>query len=132
LDQGHGSLALAQPLIAGLVERALLHFDGDRYRLHAWCVMPNHVHTLSTPMRDCTLSAIAHTWKSFTSKKALALLGRDPPFWAPEYFDRAIRDENHYLNAMGYIAMNPVKASLCSRPGEWRFSSAWEGRKMDP
>jgi putative DNA methylase len=128
LDQGHGSAALAKPMIAEMVEHALLHFDNERYRLHAWCIMPTHVHVVATPLSQQTLSQIAHAWKSFTSKKANALLKRTGAFWTPEYFDRAIRDETHYANAVGYVAMNPVKAGLCGRPGDWRFSSAWEGR----
>lgn len=41
-----GSRILDLPNIAAIVESALLHFDGERYRLIAWCVMPNHVHLL--------------------------------------------------------------------------------------
>jgi putative DNA methylase len=46
LDAGHGACWLRRPEIAALVEGALRYFDGQRYRLLAWCVMPNHVHTL--------------------------------------------------------------------------------------
>jgi REP element-mobilizing transposase RayT len=125
LDQGRGSAVLSNPDIGEIVETALLHFDVQRYRLHAWCVMPNHVHALITPLADWTLSAITHSWKSFTSKKANALLGKQGAFWAPEYYDRAIRDNAHYTTAVDYIAKNPVKAKLCARPEDWRFSSAW-------
>ena len=45
-DAGHGACWLRQPAIAKLVEDALLYFDGARYRQIAWCIMPNHVHTL--------------------------------------------------------------------------------------
>jgi putative DNA methylase len=128
LDSGHGSGALARPDIGAIVERALLHFDADRYRLHAWAIMPNHVHALITPRESRTLSAIVHSWKSFTAKKANALLLTHGTFWAQEYFDRAIRDEPHYANAIAYIEMNPVKAGLCGKADEWRFSSAWKGR----
>jgi REP element-mobilizing transposase RayT len=126
LDQGHGSGALSKSTIGDLVEQALLHFDADRYRLHAWSIMPNHVHALTTPLNGWTLSAIAHSWKSFTAKKANAVLNQEGAFWAPEYYDRAIRDETHYVNALRYIAMNPVKAGLCDRPEKWRYSSSWD------
>jgi REP element-mobilizing transposase RayT len=129
LDRGLGSSVLMQPDIGGLVEDALLYFDGDHYRLHAWVIMPNHVHVLATPLEGWSLSAITHGWKSFTASKANAMLGRKGAFWAPEYFDRAIRDETHYANSLGYIAVNPVKARLCARPEDWRFSSFWGGRK---
>jgi REP element-mobilizing transposase RayT len=128
LDSGHGSGALARPEVGEVVESAMLHFDGARYRLHAWVIMPNHVHVLITPAGDHTLSAIMHSWKSFTAKSANALLGANGAFWAQEYFDRAIRDDAHYANAVEYIAMNPVKAGLCGTPERWRFSSSWHGR----
>jgi putative DNA methylase len=125
LDSGHGSAARSNPAVGALVENELLHFDAKRYRLHAWCVMPNHVHVLATPTSDTTLSSIVHSWKSFTAKKANELLRQQGTFWAPEYFDRAIRDETHFANAVEYIAMNPVKAGLCGQPENWRFSSSW-------
>jgi REP element-mobilizing transposase RayT len=124
LDRGQGHAALSNPDVGAMVENALLHFDAERYRLHAWCIMPNHVHALVMPLANWTLSSITHSWKSFTSKKANDLLGETGSFWAPEYYDRAIRDEPHYSNAVAYIAMNPVKANLCVRPQDWPFSSA--------
>jgi putative DNA methylase len=128
LDSGHGSGALAQTAIGEVVENALLYFDGSRYRLEAWVVMPNHVHVLATPIGGASLSAVVHSWKSFTAKKANALLGRTGTFWATEYFDRAIRDEVHFASAVEYFSMNPVKAGLCGAPEAWRFSSVWRGR----
>src|SRR5215210_2316958 len=44
LDQGRGNAFLREPAVAAIVERAMLHHDGKRYRLTAWVVMPNHVH----------------------------------------------------------------------------------------
>ena len=48
--------------------------------------MPNHVHVLITPIGAQTLPDIVHNWKSFTAKKANALLNEQGSFWAPEYF----------------------------------------------
>ena len=128
LDAGHGAAWLKVPEIADSVEKALLHFDSVRYRLHRWVVMPNHVQVNATPLGRCTLAEIVHSWKSFTAKKANAHLERTGPFWSREYFDRAIRDETHFANAVAYIDLNPVKAGLCVGPGDWRYSSAWAGR----
>ena len=124
LDSGAGRCWLARPEIAEMVEGALLHFDGQRYRLHAWVVMPNHVHALFTPLPDEALSDILHSWKSFTSNAANRLLGRGGEFWYPDYYDRFIRDEKHFGRAVDYIEMNPVKAGLCKRPEDWPFGSA--------
>jgi putative DNA methylase len=126
LDTGHGESLLVDPRVAAIVEGAFLHFDAERYRLHAWVIMPNHVHVVATPLERWTLSDIVHSWKSFSATKANALLARSGAFWAREYFDRAIRDEAHYANAVAYVEMNPVKAGLCGRAEDWRFSSAWK------
>ena len=128
LDSGHGDGCLEKFAVAEDVENALLHFDAERYRLHAWCIMPNHVHVLATPRPRETLSSIVHSWKSFTAKRANEALNRQGSFWAPEYFDRAIRDDTHFAAAIDYIVENPVKAGLCGGPEHWRFSSAWRGR----
>jgi REP element-mobilizing transposase RayT len=129
LDQGHGDGALSHPDIANAIEQALLFFDSERYRLHAWCIMPNHVHVAATPLGTWSLSAILHSWKSYSAKRANLVRQRGGALWAPEYFDRAIRDQAHYENALDYIAMNPVNAGLCRAPEDWRFSSAWHHQK---
>jgi putative DNA methylase len=70
------------------------------------------------------LSTIIHSWKSYTAKKANATLNRRGEFWQREYFDRLIRNEKHFADAITYIHNNPVKAGLCNNPGDWQFSSA--------
>ena len=107
-----------------MVEKALLHFDGDRYRVLAWCVMPNHVHVVVETMGAYRLSEVMHSWKSFTSKQANQILGRNGTFWMAEYFDRFVRDEDHLRAAIAYVHQNPVKAGLVRESTDWRFSSA--------
>ena len=129
LDAGYGECFLKRPEIGALVENALLHFDGERYRLHAWVVMPNHVHVLATPLDGNSLSSIVHSWKSFTAKEANRLMGRAGTFWLEEYFDRAIRDDQHFARAVEYIENNPVKAGLCAQASDWMFGSAALGAR---
>jgi len=74
LDQGYGRRDLAIPAIAEVVQQALLRFDGDRYAIMAWCVMPNHVHVLIETWGTFSLSHIVHSWKSFTTKSGEPLL----------------------------------------------------------
>ncbi len=127
IDRGAGECHLKDPRIAEMVEQALLHFDGERYRLIAWCLMPNHVHALIETLPGHPLSEVLHSWKSFTAKQANRLLGRTGPFWQTEYHDRFIRDDAHFANAKRYIEENPLRAGLVAAAGEWRWSSAWEG-----
>jgi len=124
-DAGHGACWLRDECIAALVEKALLHFDDQRYRLIAWCIMPNHVHALVETWEDWPLAGVLHSWKSYTAHLANPILERSGDFWFREYFDRFIRDEQHFANAVRYIEINPVKAGLVKGAEEWRWSSGW-------
>ncbi len=115
---------LANAVIAAQVQENLLYFDGDRYRLHAWVVMPNHVHVLITPSPRASMARIVHGWKTYTARRANQALGRAGRFWQPDYFDRYVRDARHFLAVVRYIEANPVRAGLCRRTEDWPWSSA--------
>jgi REP element-mobilizing transposase RayT len=123
LDAGHGACWMKQPPVADLIEKALKHFDGERYRLLAWCVMPNHVHVVVKPASGQKLSAINHSWKSYTANKANRLLGRSGTFWQPEPYDHLIRDDADLEHAIEYVLNNPIAAGLQN----WR----WVGHAND-
>jgi len=108
-----------------MVQENLIHFDGIKYKLHAWVVMPNHVHYLATPGAGYSLSEIVHSCKSFTAHEANRILDRKGRFWFPEPFDRYIRNHDHFEKTIRYIESNPVKAGLCEKVSDWRFSSAY-------
>jgi putative DNA methylase len=129
LDKGFGSAWLSLPSVAEIILQALQCFNGQRYCLHAWTVMPNHVHALLTPRSGENLSQILHSWKSFTANKANSIIGRTGSFWQREYFDRAVRNEEHFAAAIVYIENNPVKAGMCQAPADWRYSSASPARE---
>ena len=120
LDAGSGECWLKCDGVSALMTNALKHFDGVRYRLHAWCVMPNHVHVLVEPLTGHRLIDIVHSWKSFVANGANRLLKRSGAFWQPEYDDHLIRDEADYAHAVWYIGQNPLKAGLSNWP--------WVGR----
>ncbi|WP_210203206.1 REP-associated tyrosine transposase [Labrys okinawensis] len=124
LDRGHGESFLTSPEVAHIVQAALLFFDSDRYRLHAWCIMPNHVHVLITPISEHAHAAIVGSWKSYTALSVNRLLRGEGKVWFREYFDRKIRDERHFEAARYYIEQNTVQAGLCKKAEDWRFSSA--------
>jgi REP element-mobilizing transposase RayT len=125
LDQGYGECYLKDPQVAASVQNSFLFFDGKRYRLTAWVVMPNHAHLLLTPCVGHELSDILHSLKSYTANEANKLLRRKGQFWQPESFDRWVRDADHFAKVIAYIENNPVKARLCEKPEEWPYSSAW-------
>lgn len=131
LDLGLGCCALREPALAEIMCQTLRFYHGRRYQLIAWCVMPNHVHALIEP--TFSLPRIVQGWKSYSARwavlngEALALplpIGR---FWMRGYWDRYIRDQRHLDAALYYVHQNPVKAGLCEKAEDWRWSSAWGG-----
>jgi len=127
LDTGSGECWLRRPEIADIVADALRFFAGQRYRLDAWVVMPNHVHAVLWPMPNHALSDILQSWKRFTAREANKRLARTgEPFWQPESFDHWIRNDEEHARCCRYVVNNPVKAGLCSAPDQWRWSNAWQ------
>lgn len=122
LDTGHGSGCLIDPVITTDIIDTWHRFAGDRYLLHAWCVMPNHVHVLMTPLPGYPLGAIIQSWKSRTGKRIRRRNGLVA--WQRDYWDRYIRDEFHYHQMVAYIHENPVKAGLVPNAVAWPWSSA--------
>jgi len=122
LDGGFGACHLRRDEIAAMVENAIRAFDGKRYQLKAWCIMPNHVHVLFR--QDAPLDRIVHSWKSFTATQANRMLQRQGPFWAPDYWDTYMRDDDHEQKAIKYVEENPVNACLARTEAEFKWSSA--------
>jgi len=123
LDRGMGGCWLGRPEIATLAESALRHFDGERYGLGAWVVMPNHLHLL-VDVWDLPLSKLIGGWKSFIAHEANRALHRTGDFWEREYLDTVIRDETHRRTAVKYIESNPLKAGFVREAKQWNWSSA--------
>ena len=60
------------------------------------------------------------------SPSAMSFLSGELPIWPREYWDRYIRNEQHFNDVISYIHQNPVKAKLCSLPEKWPYSSAFQ------
>ena len=112
LDQGHGECILRRPQIAATIANSLRHFDGDRYALDSFVVMPNHVHVLVRPHESHSLSEILHSWKSFSAKEINKLRERSGAVWQDENYDRMVRDFAELERYRDYIKENPVAAKL--------------------
>jgi putative DNA methylase len=125
LDRGVcGPLWLRDPEIAGYVEDAIIRgAELGHYNLHAYVVMPNHVHVLLAPRLP--LARITCGIKGVSARDANATLGRvGKPFWQDESFDHWVRNQAEFARIRAYIERNPVTAGLAKKPEEWPWSSA--------
>jgi putative transposase len=131
LDQARcGAMFLRQPAIA---QEILASIESGvalgHYAMHAWAIMPNHVHLLLTP--HVSVSKLLSSLKGATARRANLLLGRTgQPFWQEESFDHLVRDDEEFRRIQRYIENNPVTACLATLPEEYPWSSA--GRLETP
>ena len=118
LDAGYGACILQDSQVRGVVEDSLLHFNGERYILDAFVVMPNHVHALFAPMLGQNIAGIVKTWKSFSARRINALRGISGPLWQRNYWDTLIRNAKHHRRVRKYIFDNsPTLARISQRGG---------------
>lgn len=123
LDDAHGSCVLRDPVISEMVADTLLHFQGERYAMDCFVVMPNHVHVLFHPLGENKLEDIVGSWKRFTARQINRQLVREGALWQREYWDRLVRGEKHFRWVREYIARNPEKLP----PGTFRLWKHGEG-----
>jgi hypothetical protein len=119
LDQGMGECWLKRPELRQIVVDALHHFDGVRYELGCYVIMPNHVHLVMLPLcpQEHPLETLLQGRKIHTSLEINTKLARTGAVWQEESFDRIIRDEEHLWRCIQYIGRNPERAHLTA--GEW-------------
>ncbi len=127
LDQGMGSRILARPECAARVAETLRHDEGVQYALHAFVIMPTHVHVLFSRMPDYRIDKIVQAWKSVSARRLGRECGVRTPVWQAGYWDRLIRNPKHFQGCVRYIRDNPVNAGL--RDGEW---VAWTDEGVRP
>jgi REP element-mobilizing transposase RayT len=112
LDAGSGCCVLKKPAICQILCNALKYFNGTRYTLDRWVIMPNHVHLLITPNASEELSKILHSLKSFTSNQINKSLRRTGVLWQDESYDRIVRSPEELSHFRLYIEANPSNAGI--------------------
>jgi putative transposase len=132
-----GPTWLADDRVAKIVADAITYRSDTVYSLDAYCIMPNHVHLVFSPLPDSnripdstmnaeeaerSLSSIMHSLKTYTAHEANKVLAREGQFWERENYDHMVRDEAEWLRTLAYVVNNPVKARLVQDWREWRFS----------
>ncbi len=107
LDNGYGECILRRPDVRKIVEDAIQFFDGEKYELEAYVIMPNHVHLLVRMIGTHQISDVIYSIKKFSAVKVNKLLNRTGAFWMKRYFDRMPRNEEEMTHYKKYIASNP-------------------------
>jgi REP element-mobilizing transposase RayT len=120
-----GPFYLRQASVADMVAEAI-HYNANalgHYLLHAFAVMPNHVHVLLTPA--VPLPKMMKSLKGITAKRGNLILGlTGKPFWQQESYDHQVRSDREFAQIRRYIENNPVRAGLVQQASDYRWSSA--------
>ncbi|NOX65046.1 MAG: hypothetical protein GXO85_04420 [Chlorobi bacterium] len=144
-DCKYGHKWLGENRIAQIVNDALHYYDGKRYDLISFTIMPNHIHLVLFPIVErkssfaqskgkdidsqnesgdsfYILSKIMQDIKKYTSREANKILKRKGKFWQHESYDHVVRDQKELRRIVKYILNNPVKAGLCEDIDEWEWN----------
>ena len=113
--------------IAGLLADSLHQRNGRVYNLEAFCIMPNHVHLICSPLpredgSHLALSSIMHSLKLYTALRANRLLEREGDFWQHENYDHVVRNEAERERIVNYVINNPVNAGLVDQAQDWPWT----------
>ncbi len=119
LDAGYGDCLLREARFAEVVSNALLFFDGQRYALGDFGLMPNHVHLLITPLGGYAPGQLLQSVKRYSAREINKLRGETGSVWMTESFDHLVRSLEQLAHYRRYIRENPEKAGL--REGEYRL-----------
>lgn len=119
--------------IARTISEAILGMQNSRYKLIAYCIMPNHVHLLIenlvkelSPHRGkrsrYPVAETLRLLKGATARDCNLALKRNGQFWHHESYDHYVRDEAELSRIIKYILDNPVKAGLVKEWNNWKFT----------
>jgi putative transposase len=113
------------PEAAQIVTETIIHYRAEgAYLLHAFVVMPDHIHVLLTPGGTVSLEKAIQYIKGGSSHRIHAQRGHKMSIWQPGFHDWTVRDGEDFWTRVSYVHLNPVRARLADRPELWPYSSA--------
>ncbi|MFO7948507.1 MAG: transposase [Armatimonadota bacterium] len=97
--------------------------------LHAFCIMPDHMHIVCSVDDDGDFKKYVTILKSEISRR-MHTNGFDQFEWQRSYWDRHARREDDLRELIEYVLDNPVRKDLCRKREEWRWSElvSWPGK----
>ena len=115
-----------------VLEQILSCLDRGFYKLHAFVLMPEHLHILLTPADETTIEKAMQMIKGGAAHRMGQERPQKFPIWHAGFHDRWMRDADEYRNIKRYIEQNPVEAKLVERPEDYSLSSASGQYELDP
>jgi REP element-mobilizing transposase RayT len=112
LDRGEGSCLLRQGEPQEHLRACMEAYDGDRYWLGDYIVMPNHVHALVQVRGAAQLQLVVRAWRNASTHRINRQLGRHGRLWQDDWFDHIVRDDEALARIRAYIRNNA--RGLCS------------------
>jgi putative transposase len=123
----------ADPRLADIVIRALYHLRSEgRIKLHAFVLMPDHLHFVASLGPGEELPRLIHSLKSYTAKHINRSVDKKGRVWQRGYYSHGIRNERDALEKTGYMMKNPIRAGLSETVEDYNLSSANEVFEIDP
>ena len=119
LDSGYGSCLLRNPACSGIAAKVMRKFDGERYDIASFVIMPNHVHALFQLRGQTKIHPLLKAWKGTSAREINKHLGRQGTLWLDESRDTSIRSQDHLVRSYLYARRNPELAGL--QAGEYHY-----------
>ncbi len=110
-----------------LIDTLAYYRDEQKFFLHEFVIMPDHIHLLLTPANAISLERAMQFIKGGFSYR----LKNRGSVWQASFTNHRIRDFEDYEHHREYIRMNPIRARLAERPEEYPYSSAASGMRLD-
>jgi len=116
---------LIQDKTQEVIRTAALHYHGQRWWIHLWLVMPDHIHALLSFPQEEGMVKVMGDWKRFAARST----GIE---WQKGFFDHRLRKDESFEGKAHYIRMNPVRKELVQNPDDWPHVLAFDGRTGTP
>ena len=118
-----GSSPFGRPAFAQTAVDCLLgQRTKSRCQLDVYCVLPDHLHLLVTPMEDGASSLLYVDHFKGWSGRTMRLEGWKGALWQRRSYDHLLRRNEHLQRITDYILANPVRKGLCETPEVYPWS----------
>jgi len=95
------------------------------FELQNFCIMGNHYHLIIKPRFGRSLSEIMHWIMGVFAIRYNKLKHLCGHVWGTRFFSRILASLRAILESFNYIDLNPIRAGLCEKRGQWKWCALW-------